>query len=100
MNQVIDTPASGSCRVPYYNLDEALDATAGINLLKCDIEGSEREFLKTYPHLLRRTQVAVFEFHDPMCPASVGVPQVMSAGFTSNDVLLDQGHAKTVLFER
>ena len=100
MNQVGEEPAAASCRVPYYNLDEALDETAGISLLKCDIEGSERDFLENYPQLLRNTQVAVFEFHDPMCPTSFGVPKVMSAGFTANRVLLDQGHATTILFER
>ena len=100
MNQVVENSPSKSCRVPYYNLEEALDDTAGINILKCDIEGSERDFLQSYPQLLRNTKVAVFEFHDPMCPASVGVPKVMSAGFATSHVLLDQGHAKTILFER
>ncbi len=100
MNQVVEEPAGTSRSVPYYNLDEALDETAGISLLKCDIEGSERDFLENYPHLLRNTQVAVFEFHDPMCPASAGVPKVMSAGFTTSHILLDQGHATTIFFER
>jgi len=100
MNQVTEEPATASCHIPYYNLDEALDETDAISLLKCDIEGSERDFLESYPLLLRNTQVAIFEFHDPMCPASAGVPKVMSAGFTNSHVLLDQGHATTIFFER
>lgn len=100
MNQVAEKPSGMSCRVPYYNLDDALDETTEVSLLKCDIEGSERDFLESYPELLRKTKVAVFEFHDPMCPASLGVPKVMNAGFVANQVLLDQGLAKTIMFER
>ena len=100
MNQVVEEPAAASCCVPYYNLDDALDETAAIGLLKCDIEGSERDFLENYPRLLRNTQVAVFEFHDPMCPASFGVSKVMNAGFIASHVLLDHGNATTVFFER
>ncbi len=100
MNQVGEESAAASCRVPYYNLDKALNETDAISLLKCDIEGSERDFLENYPQLLRHTQVAVFEFHDPMCPAAIGVSKVMEAGFTTSHVLLDQGKATTVFFER
>ena len=100
MNHVADEAADASCRVAYYDLSEELDETAEIDLLKCDIEGSEGDFIENYPQLLRRTQVAVFEFHDPICPASEGGAKVMQAGFSSSRVLLDQGHATTVCFER
>lgn len=100
MNQVVKKPATRSRRVPYYNLDETLGDLTEISLLKCDIEGSELDFLDTYPQLLRNTQVAVFEFHDPMCPASLGIFKVMKAGFASSHILLDQGNAKTVFFLR
>ena len=100
MNQVVEKPAATSCLVSYYNLEDTLDKTAEISLLKCDIEGSERDFLESYPQLLRNTQVAVFEFHDPMCPAPFGISKVMQAGFAASHVLLDQGNAKTVFFER
>jgi FkbM family methyltransferase len=100
MNEVSEKNAPGSRTVAYFDLDGALPASAGIDLLKCDIEGSEKDFLAVYPALLQRTQAAVFEFHDPACPPAVGVPEVMKAGFTANHVLLDQGHAVTIFFER
>ena len=34
-----------------------------INLLKCDIEGSEELFFDSYPQLLRRVDLIVVEFH-------------------------------------
>jgi FkbM family methyltransferase len=100
MNQVVKEGNRQSRKVAYYNLDEALAGVPIIDLLKCDIEGSERDFLENYPHLLRKTTVAVFEFHEPQCPASFGLPVVMKAGFTSSRVLYDQGRATTVCFER
>jgi FkbM family methyltransferase len=100
MNQVTTVPGSRSRRVAYYDLDEELFPVNGIDLLKCDIEGSERDFLESYPHLLNKTQVAIFEFHEPQCPAKDGVPAVMKAGFSRNRLLLDQGCAQTVFFER
>jgi FkbM family methyltransferase len=100
MNQVVKESSRKSCPMAYYDLEEALTGVASIDLLKCDIEGSERDFLENYPHLLRKTKAAIFEFHEPQCPASFGIPEVMKAGFTSHSVLLDQGQAKTVCFER
>jgi FkbM family methyltransferase len=100
MNHVVKKPVRACRSVAYYNLEDVLADTDEINLLKCDIEGSERDFLASYPQLLHNTQVAVFEFHDPMCPASVGIAHLMNAGFTSSHVLLDQGNAQTVFFER
>jgi FkbM family methyltransferase len=100
MNQVTTDPGGSLRRVAYYDLDAELSLAASIELLKCDIEGSERDFLEHYPHLLRKTQVAIFEFHEPQCPAKVGVPKVMEAGFLRNRILLDQGCAQTVSFER
>ena len=38
-----------------------------IDLLKCDIEGSEFDFLANYPHILARTRILVIEFHPLHC---------------------------------
>jgi FkbM family methyltransferase len=100
MNQVVAAGRGHARTMAYYDLDQALTEVANIDLLKCDIEGSERDFLDNYPHLLRKTQAAIFEFHEPQCPASVGVPELMKAGFINNRVLYDQGQAQTVSFAR
>jgi len=100
MNHVTASPVANSRTVPYYDLYEALDKNAAVSLLKCDIEGSEAQFIESYPELLRNTQVAAFEFHSPECPPEVGTTKVMKAGFTANHLLLDQGPIKTIFFER
>jgi FkbM family methyltransferase len=94
-HQVTEVDGGNGKLLAYVNLDTHLDGISRIDLLKCDIEGSEEAFLRNYQGLLRKTQVAIIEFHEPRCGASVGVPQAMLAGFTRNQLLLDQGHAQT-----
>ncbi|MBA2432683.1 MAG: FkbM family methyltransferase [Chthoniobacterales bacterium] len=53
----------GAMRVPFIDLDREFSATAEIDLLKCDIEGAEFDFIEAYPALLRRVRAAVVEFH-------------------------------------
>ena len=55
----------------YIDLEE-LVGPGPIDLIKCDIEGSELEFLQTYPDLLRRTKTLVIEFHPNACDANQG----------------------------
>jgi FkbM family methyltransferase len=50
----------------YIDLEE-LVGPEPVDLLKCDIEGSELEFLRNYPDLLRRTRSLVIEFHPNKC---------------------------------
>lgn len=56
-------PRSGSSRVAFLNLDKELASFATIDLIKCDIEGSEFDFIDNYEDLLKKTRAAVFEFH-------------------------------------
>lgn len=52
--------------VPYLDLSTVFDGEP-VDLLKCDIEGSEELFLRTYPDLVARTKRAVFELHPDLC---------------------------------
>jgi FkbM family methyltransferase len=55
-------------RVHFVDLATLVGPTDRIDLLKCDIEGSEQTFLETYrSDLLERVDVAVFEFHHALC---------------------------------
>ncbi|MGB8167738.1 MAG: FkbM family methyltransferase [Chthoniobacteraceae bacterium] len=99
-NAVVEHSSQNSLAVDYVDLETLLGPADHIDLLKCDIEGSEAAFLKNYPALLARTEVTVFEFHDPACPMAAGVAEVMKAGFARHEVLLDQGNLQTVLFQR
>jgi FkbM family methyltransferase len=50
-------------KVPFLDLQSITNHWDDIDLLKCDIEGSEERFLHAYPELIARTKTAVFEFH-------------------------------------
>ena len=100
MNRVVVRKTKNSRAVNYVNLEDKLAKAGKIHLLKCDIEGSEAAFLRNYRGLLEKTEVAIFEFHEPACGSSIGTPQVMEAGFTRHHLLLNQGCAQTVFFER
>ena len=56
-------PSPGSSHVPFINLDKELFEFPTIDLIKCDIEGSEFDFIDNYENLLKKTRAAVFEFH-------------------------------------
>ncbi len=53
----------GSSEVAYLDLDKVL-APGPIDLIKCDIEGSEADFLDNYGDLLRRTTWFLVELHE------------------------------------
>src|ERR1700724_1193182 len=56
-------PSARSSRVAFIDLDKELASFATIDLIKCDIEGSEFDFIDSYENLLKKTRAAVFEFH-------------------------------------
>ena len=64
----------------YVDLDE-LVGPGPIDLIKCDIEGSELEFWRVSPDLLGRTKMLVIEFHPNACDASHGRRLLESYGF-------------------
>ncbi len=53
--------------VPYINLPEKLADIPEIDLLKCDIEGSELGFLESSSEIFSKVRTAVFELHDYNC---------------------------------
>lgn len=81
--------------VPYVDLEAVLGPDPRIDLLKCDIEGSELELLRTYPALLRRTRVCVIELHPEKCDSTACLRLLEEAGFDQRRILR-QGDAWTV----
>jgi FkbM family methyltransferase len=51
----------------YLDLDQLIPPAGAIDLIKCDIEGSELDFLRTYEGTLRRTRLLMIEFHPGHC---------------------------------
>lgn len=54
----------------YLDLDDLIPAAGAVDLIKCDIEGSELDFLQSYESLLKRTRLLVIEFHPRHCSVS------------------------------
>ena len=82
-----DGPHGGAERVPYVDLSPLVEGFAQIELLKCDIEGSEQAFIEQYPDVLRKTRVAVFEFHCDLCDVERCQALLREYGFTGNATL-------------
>src|SRR5262249_31896322 len=59
--------ASYAEECPYLDLEELVPAETVVDLIKCDIEGSELDFLQNYSDLLRRTRILAIEFHPHHC---------------------------------
>lgn len=85
----------------YLDLERFLPDGAWVDLLKCDIEGSEEDFLSSYPELLRRTSVAVVELHPQLCDAEACRRLLIEAGLRPEGIVaVDPGLSSTELFAR
>lgn len=72
--------------VDYMDLNPLFDS---IDLLKCDIEGAELEFIETYPGLLSKTRVAIFELHHELCDTVRCLDLLSRSGFSKQIVISD-----------
>jgi hypothetical protein len=73
--------------VDYVDIEAFLPSGKEVDLLKCDIEGSEELFVKEYSGLLCRTKLAVFEFHGNDCDVDNCRNMLLSMGLESVLVL-------------
>jgi FkbM family methyltransferase len=87
MNSIMSRGRLASATVPFVDLTAHVPADARVALLKCDIEGAEQLFLETYPHLLERVDLAVFELHDHLCDVSRCRALLSSYGLTDQTLL-------------
>jgi FkbM family methyltransferase len=69
-------------RVAYVDLSALLAPLDRIDLLKCDIEGSEQRFIENYPDVLAKVRLAVFEFHRNICDVDRCQALLREYGFT------------------
>jgi FkbM family methyltransferase len=73
--------------VPFIDLNNFIASESRIDLLKCDIEGSEQEFQDNYAELLRRTELAVVEIHHAHIDAAKFDDGMAALGFRFRDLL-------------
>jgi len=74
-------------RSTYLDLESVLPPDVQIDLLKCDIEGSESVFLRTYPQVLARTRLLVIEFHPLHCDIDACRRSLAASGLEREKIL-------------
>jgi FkbM family methyltransferase len=71
----------------YIDLEHSIPADMALDLIKCDIEGSELEFLQSYPDLLRRTRSLIIELHPFQCDVEACRQMLQDFGFVKQRVV-------------
>ncbi|MCC5875494.1 MAG: FkbM family methyltransferase [Candidatus Sumerlaeia bacterium] len=87
-------------QVVYIDVEKSIPADLPIALLKCDIEGSEEEFLETYPALLQRSHAVLMELHDERCNTDRCRQLVQEAGFAPSTMIKRMKTMSVELFTR
>jgi FkbM family methyltransferase len=98
-NRIIQDASLQAVRVAYVDL-EAVLPNGPLDLLKCDIEGSELSFVTRYGDLLRRVKVAVFELHESMCDTQQCRTMLRTVGFDRQNVVAQEPGLSTIYFWR
>jgi FkbM family methyltransferase len=97
-SSVAGTAGSKTTDVSYVNIEELIaDETKIIDLLKCDIEGSEEIFITAYANLLSRVDTAVFEFHAGECDIQNCRQMLQAAGLFSKGIIKEETYYKTTV---
>ncbi len=92
---------SGRSRtVDFVNLDNTLHQLDTIHLLKCDIEGSELEFIRNYTALLQKVMAAVFEIHMDFVDTETCIKAMQDCGFIHHAILKQYPGTVIVHFHR
>lgn len=86
--------------VSFLNLSETFAPWEKIDLLKCDIEGSELNFLENYPDILEKTTTAVFEFHPEFCDYQRCYDLLIKSGFRRSKILQQYENGRVEEFEK
>lgn len=90
----------GAQHLCYVDLDVISSDMQTIDLIKCDIEGSEFVFLTNYQELLRKTRRLVIEFHGAFGDFKSAAETLRSFGFTRCVVLKDSPTLPTLFFSK
>lgn len=97
----VDRRTGTGAPMRYLDLETVLPENRRIDLLKCDIEGSEEDFLRAYSTILHRTSAAVVELHPGLCDAEACRQQLAGAGLRRVRVISgDPGLSSTEFFTR
>ncbi len=94
------TRAGGAEEVSYVDLAELVGDAPTIDLIKCDIEGSEFDFLQSYPDLLKKTARMVIEFHSAFGSVAEALDRLTALGMGRRVVLRDDAQTPVIYVSR
>lgn len=100
MTSLSNSGAGQGVKVSFVDLDELTSEWTEIDLLKCDVEGSEELVIRNYPTLLTRTIRAVFEFHYGCVDEAFCLKCLHSAQLAERYTIQQTDQNKVVVFER
>ena len=90
----------GTQTVSYVDLDALTSEMPAVHLIKCDIEGSEFQFIESYPGLLGKTRRIAIEFHAPFGDIARATETLRGMGFTKVVTLRESSLTPTIYFAR
>jgi len=88
-----------SVSAEYVDLERLLPSGVGVDLLKCDIEGAELDFIGAYPDLLRRVAAMVIEIHNPSHVSKIR-QHLCDAGLCYENIVADRTQNSVHVFAR
>jgi FkbM family methyltransferase len=86
-NSIFTNSSVHGVEVPYIDLNSLYSQDSEIDLLKCDIEGSELIFLENYKNLLPKVKVAILEMHHTLCNTARCIQIMKEAGFINHQTI-------------
>jgi FkbM family methyltransferase len=86
-------------QLEYVDLDQTFGEQRW-DLVKCDIEGSEGEFVSCYAELLQRSSALVVELHHGICELPSVLPSLQEAGFHHGGAIAERKANSVHLFFR
>jgi FkbM family methyltransferase len=78
---IVGITAGQGISVAFVDVNSLMRDKTEIDLLKCDIEGSELMFIENYSELLRKVKYAVFELHHDHCDTGKCMTMLENLGF-------------------
>ena len=90
----------GAKQLDYVDLAALVKDTPAIDLIKCDIEGSEFDFLESYADLLKKTDRLVIEFHSAFGVVPQALERLKALGFGRSIVLRDDVGTPVIYLSR
>lgn len=100
MTQVAPKALGTPRQVEFVDLMAVIRDWAAVDLLKCDIEGSEETVLRNYPDLLVKTNRLIIEFHSALVDVPACRELIRAAGLTRHEVLAERPYCSIEYFQR